>query len=83
MGHTTTNLLALVVAAMFVGFSYTSARFQYAPARQLKAQTRVRKMVKNTIFVLREQIRNTKQTSPAPKRQLLLSPMLVLQHTAD
>ena len=64
MGHTTTNLLALVVAAKFVGFSYTNARFQYAPARQLKAQTRVRKIVKKTMFVRREQIRKTKQTSP-------------------
>ena len=57
------NLPALIVAAELVGFSYTSARFQYAPARQAKAQTRVRKMIMKTMLVRREQMRKIRQTS--------------------
>ena len=52
------------MAPMFVGFSYTRARFQYAAARQEKAQTRERKIMKKTMFVRREQIRKMRQTRP-------------------
>ncbi len=62
---TIVNFPALVIAAMFVGFSYTSARFQYAAARQLKAHTRERKMTKKTTLVRREHMRKMRQTKPA------------------
>ena len=61
---TTTSRPALLAAAVFSAFSYTSARFQYAAARQPKAPTRVKKMRKKTMLVRREQMRKMKQRRP-------------------
>ena len=61
---TTTSLLALLAAIVFVAFSYARARFQYAPARQPNAPMRERKMRKKTMLVRREQMRKMRQTSP-------------------
>ena len=62
---TTTSFPALMAAIVFVGFSYARARFQYAPAKQPKAQTREKKIMKKAMLVRREQMRKMRQTSPA------------------
>jgi hypothetical protein len=62
---TTTSFPALIFAAILVSFSKNSARFQYAAAKHENANTRLRKITKKTIFVRSEQMRKTRQTSPA------------------
>ena len=53
-----------MAAIVFVGFLYARARFQYAPAKQPKAQTSEKKMRKKVMLVRREQMRKMRQTSP-------------------
>lgn len=64
-----TNLAALCAAAVFIGFSYAKARFQYAPARHPNAAMRERKMVKKTMLVRRLQTRKMTQTRPMKSRK--------------